>query len=597
MRVNAARLIGFFARSAPRLYVVMLPVTLAASVFESLSVAAFLPLLQGLLNPNGVAPSGLLQQRLTAWTRMVPCSDPVLASAALILLVMACKFGLILLRDTLVARGAGRLLMHVKERLMARYAAAPYPALISAKQGVLVYNCVQAPRTIALLMLMAPQLAAELLKMVAMIALLCLLWWKAAAVLLAVVGGFSVVSHHLTKRFSYFAGHGRAQAGEEQMIVMNEFFTGIRQIKTFRTVDHWLSRFHSASRRFTTLYVWDVIMKSLAYHLIEVSAVGLLVGAVIMLRWWRPASLAASLPVLGVFSLALLRLLPSVSNFSRQRMEMLGTLADAERVHAALTEPSVRAAEGERPFETLRSRIAFEDVSFAHEGRAPLLTRLNLAIEKGRVTAIVGASGVGKSTMVNLLLGLFQPTEGRITVDGIPLSDYRLATWLGRIGFVSQEPFIYHATVADNILFGRAGYSREEVVKAAKIAHAHAFITELPQGYGTVVGERGMKLSGGQQQRLAIARAVLGDPEILIFDEATSHLDAVAEQQVQTAIEQISKDHTAVIVAHRLSTVRSADQIVVVDQGRIVEQGKHEELLSEQGHYFHLVASGAGLSR
>jgi subfamily B ATP-binding cassette protein MsbA len=192
--------------------------------------------------------------------------------------------------------------------------------------------------------------------------------------------------------------------------------------------------------------------------------------------------------------------------------------------------------------------------------------------------------------MVNLILGFFEPSEGHILIDGVPLHEYRLETWLRRIGFVSQDPFIYHATIAANIKFGRNGFSWQSVRKAAEIANAQEFISELPQGYEAVVGDRGMKLSGGQQQRIAIARAVLHDPEILIFDEATSSLDTISEKLVQQAIENISKGRTVIIIAHRLSTIRHADKIVVLDQGRVIEEGTHQELLGGHGRYFELVA-------
>jgi len=216
---------------------------------------------------------------------------------------------------------------------------------------------------------------------------------------------------------------------------------------------------------------------------------------------------------------------------------------------------------------------------------------VNLTIEKGKVTAIVGSSGAGKTTLINLILGFYETSGGRVTIDGLPLQEYKLETWLSKIGFVSQDPFIYHSTVANNILFGRNGHSMDSVLRAARIANAHGFITELPQGYDTIVGDRGMKLSGGQQQRIAIARAILDDPELLMLDEATSSLDSVSERVVQEAIDNVAKDRTVLIIAHRLSTIRYADKIIVLDKGQVVEEGSHRELISIQGHYSRLVAS------
>jgi ABC-type multidrug transport system fused ATPase/permease subunit len=187
-------------------------------------------------------------------------------------------------------------------------------------------------------------------------------------------------------------------------------------------------------------------------------------------------------------------------------------------------------------------------------------------------------------------LGLFEPTGGKVTVDGVSLQEFKQASWLNTIGFVSQEQFTYHSTVSDNIMLGRQGHSQDSIVQAAETANAHEFISELPSGYDTIVGERGMRLSGGQQQRLAIARALLGSPEILIFDEATSNLDNISEQLVQQAIQELSVDRTAIIIAHRLSTIQHADKIIVLENGRVVEVGKHEELLNKNGNYSRLAS-------
>ena len=289
--------------------------------------------------------------------------------------------------------------------------------------------------------------------------------------------------------------------------------------------------------------------------------------------------------------MALVQLMPAITLFGRERMELMTVFPDAERAYDALTGPVPIRRDGSKAFQSCESSINFEDVHFAHKDREPLFNGVDLTFDKGKVTAVVGPSGGGKTTMINLILGLFEASEGRITIDGVPLQEYRLESWLSNIGFVSQDPFIYHSTIGDNISFARNGHSMESVVNAAKVANAHGFISELPQGYDTVVGDRGMKLSGGQQQRIAIARAVLDEPEILIFDEATSSLDSDSEKLVQEAIDIASKDRTVIIIAHRLSTVRHADKIIVLDGGRVVEQGNHEELLSQNGHYSRLVTS------
>ena len=278
--------------------------------------------------------------------------------------------------------------------------------------------------------------------------------------------------------------------------------------------------------------------------------------------------------------------MPPLTAIGTSRMKVMVGLPQLQLAHQTLAGPMPTRPEGHRVLDSFEKAIAFEDLSFGHQGRQALFDHLDLSFEKGQVTAIVGTSGAGKTTIINLILGLFEPTSGNVTVDGVPLQEFKQASWLSKIGFVSQEPFTYHATVTDNIKLGREGYDDGSITEAAETANAHEFVSELPQVYDTVVGERGMRLSGGQQQRLAIARSLLGSPEILIFDEATSNLDSISEDLVQKAIQELSVNRTAIIIAHRLSTIQQSDKIIVMDKGRIAETGNHSELLKiSNGHY------------
>jgi ATP-binding cassette subfamily B protein len=241
-----------------------------------------------------------------------------------------------------------------------------------------------------------------------------------------------------------------------------------------------------------------------------------------------------------------------------------------------------------RRLRKLHSGLELQDVSFRYGSRAAVLEKVNLRIPAGQTVAIIGESGSGKSTLLKLLMGFYEPTEGRALIDGADRRDFDLTSLRRGIGLVSQEPFIFNGTIRDNIALGRPDATWEEVVEAARLAGLEEFITSLPERWETVIGERGANLSGGQRQRLAIARALLRKPDILIFDEATSHLDTATDRAIQDNLKTVLAGKTVVLVAHRLSTVKEADLIYVLRQGRIVEEGTHRQLLARQGWYWSL---------
>lgn len=246
----------------------------------------------------------------------------------------------------------------------------------------------------------------------------------------------------------------------------------------------------------------------------------------------------------------------------------------------------------------LKGQVQFAGVSFHYPNRPdmPVLSGLNLTIEAGQQIALVGASGAGKSTIASLLLRFHEPTEGEITVDGLPLSEFPLTGYRMRIAYVPQEVILFGGDIRSNIAYGKPGATQAEIEDAARQANAHAFIEAFPEGYETLVGDRGVQLSGGQRQRIAIARAILRDPDLLILDEATSALDTASEKEVQVALERLMKGRSSLVIAHRLSTIRHADRIAVLHQGHVAEQGTHDGLMAQTGLYHNLVQNQQLLS-
>jgi subfamily B ATP-binding cassette protein MsbA len=290
-----------------------------------------------------------------------------------------------------------------------------------------------------------------------------------------------------------------------------------------------------------------------------------------------------------VFVAVVMRLLQPMKQLSQLPAVAQNSFASAERIFQVLDHPTEKELDrGTRAVDGFNQSIVFDGVSFAYDDE-PVLNDIKFAAKKGDVIALVGASGAGKSTLVDLIPRFYDPTSGRILLDNVDVREITLPSLRNLTGIVSQETVIFNESVRANIAYGRSDkYSDAQIEAAARAANAHAFITELPDGYATVLGERGARLSGGQRQRIAIARALLLDPPILILDEATSALDTESERLVQEAIDRLLEGRTVFVIAHRLSTIQHATEILVLDRGRIIERGTHQELLSRRGAYYRL---------
>ncbi|NJL84261.1 MAG: ABC transporter ATP-binding protein [Chloroflexaceae bacterium] len=322
----------------------------------------------------------------------------------------------------------------------------------------------------------------------------------------------------------------------------------------------------------------------------EMLGITVVMSIVLVGRYLWSEQLQSVAPVLLTYLLLLFRLLPNISTLNSTRSQLANQMASVNYTIDLLRRDNKPfMVKHFDPYPGIEREICFEQVGFSYPGhRKQVLKDINLTIPKGKTVALVGASGAGKSTMADLLARFYDPTEGRITIDGKDLREFDLAQLRQAMGIVSQDTFLFNASVRYNIAYGMPESTEEMVVDAAKRANAYEFIERLPKGFKTPIGDRGVMLSGGQRQRLAIARALLRNPDILILDEATSALDTVSERLVQQAIEELCRDRTTLVIAHRLSTVQNAYQIVVMEAGKIVEIGNHDELLAIEGRYSQL---------
>ena len=372
----------------------------------------------------------------------------------------------------------------------------------------------------------------------------------------------------------------------EMTSVVQEAVSGIRLVKSFGAEQVEIARFAEASGRYAQLTVRLTRLSQLAGPVTEV--VGTTVATALL--WLGAREVLVENRMSGAdliaFLLYALRMLQPVKALSQLPTTAQSSFAAAERLFEILDAPSEAQTDtGTHDVAKFENEIAFEDVSFAYSD-APVLTHVSFRARKGEVIALVGASGAGKSTLVDLIPRFYELKQGRITIDGVDTRALKLPALRSLTGIVSQDTVLFNDTVRNNSAYGTArSYSDAQVEAAARAANAHAFISELPDGYATLLGERGTRLSGGQRQRLAIARALLRDPPILILDEATSALDTESERLVQEAVDRLLEGRTVFVIAHRLSTIVHADQILVLERGQIVERGTHAELLAAGGAY------------
>lgn len=322
----------------------------------------------------------------------------------------------------------------------------------------------------------------------------------------------------------------------------------------------------------------------------EVISIVALLGIVFLGRTIFAEEMQALSTVLLTYLLVLFRLLPLVSQLNNSRSQLANASASVDVVEDFLRRDNKHfTVSGTIPYTRLREGIHFEGLSFAYPGHRDLVLQdIELFIPHGTTLALVGGSGAGKSTLADLVPRFYDPTSGCIKLDGTDLRDFDLKTIRQAMGIVSQDTFLFNDSVRNNIAYPKPDATDEEIIEAARRANALEFIKDFPQGFNTSIGDRGVLLSGGQRQRISIARALLQNPEILILDEATSALDTISERLVQEAIEDLSRDRTSIVIAHRLSTVQKAHQIAVLDRGRVVEVGTHDQLLSKNGHYTRL---------
>ncbi len=370
--------------------------------------------------------------------------------------------------------------------------------------------------------------------------------------------------------------------------VLWENISGIRVVRAFAMENQERKKFEKPNRAY-----YEEMLKATSLRATFLPLTGLISGFVTVLVYW----LGGMRVIEGRIGIDMLYVFSSYISMLIRPMAMMGMIwtgyqrmaAAGERVFQIIeAEPEVKDKPNAIELKNVKGHIKFENVYFGYDKNRPVLKNFNLEIKPGQTVALLGPTGSGKSTVIHLLMRFYDVTSGRILIDGHDIRDVKLRSLRKHIGIVSQEIFLFNRTVKENISFGKPNASMDDIIRVAKIAQAHGFIVKLPKGYDTVIGERGISLSGGQRQRIAIARALLLNPKILILDDSTSSVDVDTEYEIQKALSALLKDRTTLVITQRISTIRNADRIVVMDNGEIIEEGDHETLMAKKGAYYRL---------
>ena len=567
-----------------------------AAVADVFSLTLLIPFLNALFKTGDILPvSGVIADvlRATIGALLVPGDDMVsLRNVILVILVaVTIKNTLVWLSGQIGVQLQEYVVRDLRDAVYAHLLRLPLPWFTSNKVGQVISRVLtdtnNAKTVVTELVTRSIWSSAQVL---ATIVGMVLLSWQLTLAALVVapltIGALQPVLRKLRKGYRRLGN----DQGELTSLVQ-EVVSGVRLIKSYGAEPVEQQRFVTRNASFARGYVRVGRLAMLSGPVTE--TLGTFTAVAIL---WYGANLVLEAKTLRgaeliVFLVWVMRLLQPLKQLSQVPPAAQQSLASAERIFEILDAPAETATDrGTITTPTFDRELRFDAVSFAYDGGADALSDVSFTATKGEIVALVGASGAGKSTLVDLIPRFIEPTRGQITLDGVNVREIRLDALRSLTGIVSQDTVLFNDTVRANVAFGRTNASQEQLDVAARAANALDFIEALPNGWETNLGERGMRLSGGQRQRLAIARALLSDPPILILDEATSALDAESERLVQEAIDRLLVGRTVFVIAHRLATIQHADRILVFDRGRVVEEGRHEALLSTGGAYARLYA-------
>ncbi len=570
--------------------------SLLAATLEGVGIGLILTFLQGLTNPNAT-PIQTGISWFDIWLLGIHASTTsrLYRLSALILVATALRVFFSYLAGVYTGHAQHHLIDQLRKRLFEQFQALDLSYFSRTRSGELINSITTEIQQLAFVFSSVALFITQGSVIPVYIVSMLLLSWKLSIIAVFLFTLLTVALTTLIKRVREASFETSAARGQFTSIAV-EFLNGIRTVHAFATQDFERQRFYEASSRVRIASDKATSASALTGPIAEGMATTILIIIVIL----GVAALKLPVAALLTFLFVLIRLAPVVRLLNSTRANIANLQGSISNIKELLrADNKTYFQDGQTPFNGLKQAIEFIAVDFGYGDTSLVLQDINLEIEKGQTTALVGGSGAGKSTLAALISRFYEPTQGQILVDGIDIRDFKIKSLRQKMAVVSQDTFIFNTTVEQNIAYGSEEADQLAIWEAARLANALEFIQEMPEGFETQLGDRGVRLSGGQRQRIAIARALLRDPEILILDEATSALDSMSERLIQESLERLSVGRTVIAIAHRLSTIVRADKIVVLEQGRIVEQGKYQELLEQRGKLwqYHQIQYELGLAK
>ncbi|GAX42586.1 ABC transporter-related protein [Tolypothrix sp. NIES-4075] len=564
---------------------VIVTLGILSSLSEGLGISLFIPLLQSLDTNSQTAGSNFLVRYFNQIFLDVSPNSRLIIIALCIVCLIILKNCLVYSNGILFAWLNSQIGHRLRSGIFQQFLSVSYSFLESKESGKLMnilasetWRTSQALATLVGLIITTSTIAVYTV-------LLLLISWQLTLTVCVLMVLISLGIQLMTRSVKTL-GEQAVEANSTLATRMWEGFAGMKVIRAFGRESYEQNRFDAVSKKVCrTFFKLDVISGTVGPVSEVLSVVLLMCILVIALLQDR-----SYLPTLLTFIFILYRLQPQVKQLDGARVGLMALTSAVGEVMSLLDssdKPYIRS--GRISFNSLKQGIYFERVSFIYNRlEKPALQDISICIPPGKTTAIVGPSGAGKSTLIGLICRFYDVTSGEISIDDCPLRELNLTDWRNQIAIVSQDVYMFSTTVLENIAYGSLDATEKEIIAAAKLANAHEFISQLPQGYDTKVGDRGVRLSGGQRQRIALARAIVRNPQILILDEATNALDSISEHLIQEALNTLSQNRTVIVIAHRLSTIEQADQIIVLNEGQVIEQGNLQQLLEQDGMFAQL---------